>query len=259
MSRKLDFICIGATKAGTTSLFYYLTEHDDVYLPSRKEVFFFDLNEEKSWDTFYEENFLNATEDQLIGKFAPRYSRDPAIGDLLNNHNPELKIIYLVRNPVYRAFSHYRMLYRLGREHRNFSDLIIDQLEEANIEKCRKSNMSGEFSLLTQGEYGRITELLLRNFNRDQLLILPSDQLESEPELALKKIYDFLNISVIYPANINKKYHVGGDKARYKWLYPLLKALVLPQLLWKFLNKNLRKKIILWYNTSLRISKKKTI
>jgi hypothetical protein len=258
-SRKLDFICVGATKAGTTSLFYYLKEHDDIYLPSRKEVFFFDLKDGRNWDTFYQENFANAKELQLTGKFSPRYSREPEIGRLLKEHNPDIKIIYLVRNPIYRAFSHYRMLHRLGREKRNFSDLIDDQLEEENLIKCRATNRSGEYSLLTQGEYGRIIDSLLQSFSEEQVLVIPTDQLESSPKSALKKIYEFLNVPVIYPPNMNKKYHVGGDKARFKWLYPFLKSLVIPAMIWKTFSRNLRQKIILWYNTSLRIDTKKKI
>ena len=52
---KLDFVCIGAQKAGTTTLHDVLKEHPDIYLPPRKEAHFFDVNEryEKGIDYFF--------------------------------------------------------------------------------------------------------------------------------------------------------------------------------------------------------------
>jgi len=48
-----DFLIIGAQKCGTTSLFYYLSQHPDLSLPKLKEIHFFDLNYEKGIDWYY--------------------------------------------------------------------------------------------------------------------------------------------------------------------------------------------------------------
>jgi hypothetical protein len=259
--RNLDFLCIGATKAGTTSFFYYIKDHPQIYVPPIKEIFFFDDEVQimKGWNNFYGEHFYKAGDSQKTGKMSPRYLRDPDVPARVFENNPNIKLFILLRNPIERAFSHYKMLNRLGREDRTFSKLINDQLEKSNLELCRTSAQTGQFSLLTQGEYGRILEGYLKYFNREQILILFSETLDKDPVSCLNSFYDFIGVERILPMNIGRKYHVGGDKARFVWLYPFLKKLYFPKLLWHKLSAEKRKQLILWNNIKLKVSSKQKI
>jgi hypothetical protein len=62
VNRKPNFLIIGAQKAGTSSLFYYLSQHPDIDLPSEKELHFFDIQYENGieWYStlFPKKNFL---------------------------------------------------------------------------------------------------------------------------------------------------------------------------------------------------------
>ena len=111
-SRRLpDFIIIGAAKAGTTTLHHYLDLNPQIYMSSPKEPCFFSDDEiyVKGVD-WYSSLFSSAKPDQACGEASTRYSpypqyteAAPRMAELL----PHVKLIYIMRHPVDRAYSHH--------------------------------------------------------------------------------------------------------------------------------------------------------
>ena len=105
-----NFICPGAQKAGTTSLYEMLRNHDDIFLPKdQKEIHFFDrdTNYTKGVD-WYAQHYAKAEDQTIIGDISPDY--------MLFNYVPErihktlgakTKLLFLLRHPVDRAYSQY--------------------------------------------------------------------------------------------------------------------------------------------------------
>jgi sulfotransferase family protein len=198
-TKPLDFLVIGAAKSGTTALFYYLRDHPNIYLPPEKEVSFFS-NEDwltKGWDAFVHEFFRHAPRNALWGKVTPHYMAYPHVPERLFNMMPQVKLIALLRNPVDRAFSHYRMAIRTGAESRDFSEVVSEQLAQLS-----------SVNFLTLGEYGRILRSFFRLFPARQLRIFFTDDLEASPDSLVNSILTYLGLeSGFSPANLGKRYH----------------------------------------------------
>lgn len=103
-----NFLIVGAARAGTTSLYYYLKQHPDVFMSPKKEIDFFDVdkNFEKGLD-WYERYFEGYTGQKAIGEASPLYMYLEKVPKRIAKVIPDVKLIFILRNPVDRAYSHY--------------------------------------------------------------------------------------------------------------------------------------------------------
>ncbi|MCF8369935.1 MAG: sulfotransferase domain-containing protein [Bacteroidales bacterium] len=126
-----DFLIVGAQKAATSSLFDILNQHSQIYLPPEKEVHFFDYPEKiKKGIGYYAKYFQDAGNAIAIGEASPSYLFFPEVPrQILLILGKGTKIIILLRDPVDRAFSHYRMMYMHGYEKRPLSSVIDENLK----------------------------------------------------------------------------------------------------------------------------------
>ncbi len=254
----LDFLVIGAGKAGTTSLFYYLKSHPKIHMPFNKEAPFFNKDElfELGWEKFAARHFSHASIDgKLWGKITPQYMRDPRVPERVFKQMPEVKLIVLLRNPVDRAFSHYRMHSRsASKPLPPFKDVVISQMREEMLAESRARRAKGSFnSILAQGEYGRILNDFLRYFSREQLLIIFSDDLKRDPQFVLDQVLVYLGLEPGFsPPNIGKRYHVGGTESRFRRIKTAARKLYPVKMVWNMLPEDKRGAIKLWFNTQVK-------
>ncbi|MGC4020653.1 MAG: sulfotransferase domain-containing protein [Cyclobacteriaceae bacterium] len=114
---------IGAMKAGTTSLHDYLSKHPDVFMSVQKELDFF--VEQKNWKLgidWYKKQFPVST--IAIGESSPNYTKSLIFGnvpDKIKSILPDVKLIYILRDPIKRLVSHYSHQYI---DRREFDQLI---------------------------------------------------------------------------------------------------------------------------------------
>ena len=124
--RKIDLFIVGAQKAGTSSLKNYLSEHPEVstHLP-QEFSYFYDDNEFEKGEEFALGKYYNDKADfkVRIAKHAHLYSSEKAI-KRLHEHNPDCKIIFILRNPVERTFSSYQMEKLYNRVDFTFEELV---------------------------------------------------------------------------------------------------------------------------------------
>ena len=139
--RSLDFIIIGAMKAGTTSICKYLAQHEKLHLPPEKEAPFFseDMRFKKGYLDYFNIFFKSASASALIGKVTPIYMMHPEVPSRIKQICPDVKMIAILRDPIERAYSHYHMAVRLKKETRTFEEAILYQLYEKRLEKARTS------------------------------------------------------------------------------------------------------------------------
>lgn len=233
----LDFIVIGAQKAGTTSLFEYLKRHPQIFLPPGKEVHFFshDTERARGWHDYIKKNFAAADPAHMWGTVTPSYmvggayetSKTPTdisasynertVPSRIRDRSPAVRLIAVLRDPVERAYSHYRMTSMNGLERRSF-DQAIEQLLKAEALDNARQFPEENTGYVTWGEYGRILSGYFDIFPRDQILVLFTHELNHTPEKLLTRIYEFLDIeSDFMPDNLGTRYRVGGER-RYSWL-----------------------------------------
>jgi len=206
-----NFIIAGAAKAGTTSLFHYLSEHPEIFMSNPKEVNFFTCKEIKDqklyYDSFlidnlesYKNLFSNASNYKAIGEGSVSslfYKNTPK---KIKNLIPDIKIIILLRNPIDRAFSHYLMDYKLG--------LINDSFDDIVFRKSNSKNLDLYFQqYLELGKYYNQIKRYLDIFNKDQVKIFLQEDLFSNTQNVVKEIYNFLNVDSSFIPKINKKHN----------------------------------------------------
>lgn len=202
--RMPDFIIIGAQKCGTTSLYNYLIQHPQIAPAATKEVHFFDLNFEKGRD-WYLEQFpeLGANQDKTItGEASPYYIFHPLVPQRIYQMLPQVKLIVLLRNPVARAISHYYHEVRLGYETLSLEDAIANEpirlqgeAEKLLAGQIERSFNYQHYSYLSRGLYFEQLKAWMRFFPKEQLLILKSEELDSQPSAILNQVFDFLDVS----------------------------------------------------------------
>ena len=176
-SAHLDFVVIGAMKAGTTSVFEFLAAHPDVCAPRNKEPHYFTRGYRLP-ASYYRWLFRHRREGQICGEASPTYSwvrRYPQCPARLAVDAPDVRLVYLVRDPVERLLSHYRHHLLLGQGPGDDDEGI------------------GHRDLWDRSRYRDTIEAYLRHFPRDRLFVADIDVLQREP-LRLHGLLDFLGL-----------------------------------------------------------------
>lgn len=224
-----DFIIAGAQRAGTTSLYDYLVQHQDVRAALRKEVHYFDLNH-ASGERWYRSWFpLRATlraearrcgRPQLTGEASPYYLFHPLAPERVHALIPAVRIIVLLRNPVERAFSHYRHEVAAGRELLGFEEAIEAEDERLAGEEERLRSDSAatsaahrHHSYVARGMYAEQLERWFGVVAPEQVLVLSSESLFERPAEAYSEVLAFLSLrSPATPPSFDRR-NQGRDAA----------------------------------------------
>ncbi|BCO32016.1 hypothetical protein TspCOW1_21190 [Thiohalobacter sp. COW1] len=205
-----NFFVVGAQKAGTTTLHNLLQAHPEIYLPEQKETKFFvdDARYALGIKHYEREYFSEWKNEPAIGEVDPDYMYFPHALERMNRDMDlsATKFIFLLRNPVERAFSHYLMTYRRGLEDLEFTRAL--QVESERIATDYLSNM--HYSYASRGYYSEQLERFGRVVDEARILVLTSEEMQSHPEVCMKRIYGFLDVDTEYvPENIGRKYHTA--------------------------------------------------
>jgi hypothetical protein len=202
----LDFVIIGAMKAGTTTLFEYLKQHPDMFMPASKEVpFFTEPASRAEYDSFLAQHFSRRGTAACVGKATPHYLLDTACASHIHSLEPEIRMIAILRDPVERAYSHYRMMVRRELESRDFGAVADRWIAD------RASDDRGYFEY---GLYGRYLGAYCEVFDADQLHVTTTAELERDPQSVLDSITSFLGIQSFAPESLGVRSHQGGTRQR---------------------------------------------
>ncbi len=205
---KVDFFVVGAARSGTTSLYNYLKQHPNIYLPNIKELNYFskvESNQRQDYDTpkkeihyhtkiikspeVYQNLFKDANEQQLKGDISPSYLWDTSTAERIFEHNPKAKIIVSLRNPVERAFSHYLMNISVGYDAEPSFEKAI-QAEENRI-------WGGGNLYLEWSRYYESLKSYYDLFPKEQIKVLIFEDWTSNKQETLQGLFTFLNLTQI--------------------------------------------------------------
>lgn len=200
------FIILGAMKSGTTSLYYYLSQHPQIVPSMTKEVHFFDGGRQGGTDDyqkgmpFYMAHFPYASElkgGKLTFEATPSYIFHPLVPGRIHETLVDVKMIVLLRNPIQRAISHYFHKKRTGVETLPMMEAF--QQEEKRLEPILNSKDYfnkdlRDFSYKMRGVYADQLERYFQLFPREQFLILSSEDFFSSTQNCLNRIYDFIDV-----------------------------------------------------------------
>ena len=196
-SPKYTFILGGVQKSGTGALFYRLRRHPFLQVTVRKELHFFD-HDKFNWKepdyTAYESRPLHGSPSMAVGECTPSYIYWPHAIERIHDYNPRMKLIFIFRHPVDRAFSQWKMVCRQGVETESFSWAIREGRKRIEKRNSKSLLYLGSFSYVERGFYGQQLEKVLRFFPRKQLLLLLSDDFRYNSTAIIERISEFLGV-----------------------------------------------------------------
>lgn len=175
-----DFMIVGAAKSGTTTLYQHLQRHPAVFMSTPKEMSFFSKPEVyRRGLAWYASLFEQAGEEQRCGEASTTYSRWPTFEgtiDRIVETTPDVKLLYILRNPVDRVYSFYA--HRMREKVTAPIDRFLEETPEA----------------IHSGLYLSQIEEIERRVPRERLQVLLLEDLKRDPNGVLQQVVDFLEL-----------------------------------------------------------------
>jgi hypothetical protein len=245
--KPLDFMIIGAQKAGTTALSHFLSQHPDVVMAKGKEVHLFDAQDYSAdWsqdkiNQRYAAHFDGANPAALWGEATPIYLYRSEIIPELKRYNPALKLIVILRDPAERAISHYEMEKARSNEDLPLWKALWCESARLKQEGEQLGHAHRCHSYVDRGKYATQINCVRQYFSDEQILILENDALKNQHDDTLKKVYEFLAVDAGHDVP-GERVFSGDYRNKYSSLYySLIKML----LRWRFRSANVKLKMLL--------------
>lgn len=183
-----DFVVIGARKCGTTSLFSYLNRDERIFIPQKKELDYFsddDNLHERLAD--YQALFAPARADQLCGDVSPSYAQWHHMGEAprrIHEAVPDAPLIYLLRDPIDRAYSGYRFRHLWGYYRGNTPPTFEDAIER-------------DPDIVHTGAYMETLDRYLEFFPPSQILCELTEDLAADANGVLARVQRHLGLEPV--------------------------------------------------------------
>lgn len=215
-----NFLIIGAARSGTTSLYQYLVQHPNIEPAVVKQLHFFDQYFDRgiNWYRANFPTFLKKFTNEkikkikfLTGEATPYYLQNPNTPKRVFEINPKMKLVLVLRNPVDRAFSHYKRKSKNGSEKLSFEEATKQECSRINgeIEKMEKnenyfSHIYHSLSYIHAGLYVIHLKRWLQFFPMDQILILENEEFLNQTSKLYSQTLKFLDLPDFNLSNYTK-------------------------------------------------------
>ncbi|MEZ4774711.1 MAG: sulfotransferase domain-containing protein [Bacteroidia bacterium] len=207
-----NFLIIGAPRAGTTWIQKNLIQHPDIYMPSKKEIHFFDRFYEEGIG-YYENYFEGVSGQTAIGEATPAYLHRENVPQRIYDHLGPIRMIVTLRNPVDRLYSRYW----------NSRGKFI---ENKGLSFEEKVMAKPEF--IEEGFYAAHLSRYYEIFPRENILVMFFDDIKKDSDGFLKQIFEFIGVDPDFDSSISDKRVNTSDSKKLlvksKPIYYLSKA-----------------------------------
>lgn len=180
--KKIDFVCVGVRRAGTTWLHRRLNEYKEISLTDKKEYGFFEIADEHDLQKEIITTFDTSgkTQDCLLGEINPSYYLDEKTLKRIKDHNPKTKIIYLVREPFGKVLSEKKYF-----TNRYGPGYFLSQNDTRYTDICDHIR------------YDYYYKILLKYFDEGNIKILFYREIECAPEKMVREVLDFIGLESV--------------------------------------------------------------
>ena len=189
------FLIVGSMKSGTSSLADLLSQHEEIDIPKKKEIHFFDTNYSKGIK-WYLSHFQ--TDDQVIsGDATPTYCYLSEVPKRVFHHFPDIKIIWIFRNPVQRTYS-------------NYWHAVVNGLEDCSFESAISRELEGKtkdifLRYIHRSIYSYQVKKWLEYFPIKQQYFIIFEKLKNELTIEYSNLLNFLDLELDFePSYIQK-------------------------------------------------------
>ncbi|HUL01629.1 MAG TPA: sulfotransferase [Gemmatimonadales bacterium] len=234
------FIVAGAPKAGSTSLYFYLAQHPQVYMSPVKEPTFFGAADIESspvrdivlqravrdrgplrqylsslnaggplvleWDD-YVELFRNARDEIAIGEASVSYLWQPSAAEAIHARLPGARLVFILRDPAERLFTHW-----LGGAWRtprvSFRERFLGALEPDGLGR----------NIVAIGRYATHLRRFFNIFPRPQIRVVLYEDYRADARAVMREIFAFIGVDPAYPVDMSRR-HGETTVPRLRLLY----------------------------------------
>lgn len=195
---RLDFLVVGAEKAGTTAMFSYLKRVPGVYIPLPKELNFFDRAAWGDGTNFSHLHrwFVLAPKGAILGEATPTYLMNPECFPRIRSYNPDMRIIAILRSPIRRAFSAWNFRRVRYRDKRDFMTAVRVEIESQGDLSVAREN---KYRYMSAGLYAPQIRALRETFDDDQLLLIKFEDFNRDQETWVRKAAGFIGAADDFP------------------------------------------------------------
>jgi len=233
-----EFLIIGAKRGGSTSTYFDLLRHSRVsplfprpdHLPkatATKGIHYFDTHYDRG-ERWYRAHLPSrfardrqaraAGGDVITGEASPYYLFHPAAAERAARLLPGAKILAVLRDPVYRAHSHWKERRRNGVEELSFADALAAEDERiGDVEDRLRTDPSftsyahEQLSYARQSEYDVGLERWYAQYPAAQIKVIASEDYYADPQAALDEVFEFLDLPPERVASGEVRNAAGGD------------------------------------------------
>ena len=235
-----NLIVIGAMKSGTTSLHHYLGIHPAIAMSEKKELDFFVHKENYANGIAWYQKHFDPT-SPITGETSPSYSKThvyPEVPENIYRFNPEMKLIYLVRDPIQRLVSHFYEAQEQGRAASTIDEFLANYRDDNRVATSR---------------YFMQLQAYLKFFPIEQIKVVCTEELRKDRLEVMNSIFSFLEVEHVNNVDIfDFKANTAKDKYRRSEMGKVLRAVnknmlskIFPEKSRKFLrNTSLMKQLI---------------
>jgi hypothetical protein len=195
-----NLVVVGGLKCGTTSLHHYLGLHPEIAMSRPKELNYFVA--ELNWDlgeNWYANHFRAAA--PVRGETSPHYTNEPRFSGVAERMRATLgedaRLVYMVRDPVDRTLSHY--LHNIGG---GYDDRPLDQ-----------ALADTESAYVQRSLYAMQLEPYLEHFDRERILVVAQDELDSDTEGTMRRVFAFCGVAEDFTSpQFSRRWETGSAK-----------------------------------------------
>ena len=203
-----NFLLVGATKAATTWLYQRLNEHPEVYVPSLKEVNYFSRRYDRG-ELWYLSFFEDVKSEKAVGELSPSYFTCSEAPDRIYALNPEMRLIFMLRNPIQRAYSHYCM-----------------ELRYNTVSEDIEREFALESIIVQESLYYQQISKYFKLFPQKNLKFIIYEDIQTNPKQVLIDLYSFLGVSTNFEdSSLYRQSYAKQPRQKFEKLYTFLVAI----------------------------------
>lgn len=197
--RRPNLFLVGSMKCGTTTLHNLLDQHPDIFMCQnpKEPAWFAGGNSGKSED-WYLQRFADAGAARYVGESSTDYTKAPrldGVADRIRAYSPDARILYIMRDPVARAISHYWWEVEYSAEGRSLIEAVASSPEIADV-----------------GNYAMQLRSYVGAFGRERILTMTMEQLIADRNASMRSVFEFLGLDDAEVADTPERHDNKGKQ-----------------------------------------------
>jgi Sulfotransferase domain len=189
------FIIGGAPRSGTTYLAEVLSRHPEVFMPKpllpEPKVFFGPRLSVEAYRERYRKLFAQANGHRLLGEKTSNYLENPDLGELIQAVAPDVQMIFIVREPVARAYSNYLWSTKNRLETLSFEEAVAREGTRAS--PLPPENLHAKpFDYLIRGNYDALSAPYMAAFEPGRIRFFLYEDITLRPKQFVRELQEFV-------------------------------------------------------------------